>query len=120
MPIDSYRDLRVWRRGVDLAVECYHATGSFPNHERFGLTSQVRRAAVSIPANIAEGHGRRHLGDYLRHVSFARGSINELETHLIIGYRLDYLDRPRLDGLLERTDHVSRMLTNLRRRLERD
>ena len=73
MALKSCRELEVWQRSVDLVVEMYRLSGAFPSEEKFGLTSQIRRAAVSIPANIAEGYGRKHRGDYVRHVSFARG-----------------------------------------------
>jgi four helix bundle protein len=79
--VRSYRELAVWLEGMNLVTETYRLSRQFPTDERFGLTSQMRRSAVSIPANIAEGHGRSHRGDFLHHVSFARGSLAELETH---------------------------------------
>jgi len=118
MPIQSYRELRVWRQAVRLALRCYRVSARFPSDERFGLTSQLRRASVSVAANIAEGHGRSSRRDYLRYVSIARGSLKEMETHLIIARGLGYLERPALRQLLEETDHVGRMLTVLRHRLE--
>ena len=118
MTIESYRDLNVWRLAIDLAVASYDITKRFPKDERFGLVSQARRAAVSVGANIAEGHGRAHRGDYLRHLSISRGSIKELETHMIIAYRLRYLDRPEVRTFLRKTDQISRMLTTLRKRLQ--
>ena len=117
MTIESYRDLQVWRLAIDLAVVSYAITQRFPKDERFGLVSQARRAAVSVSANIAEGHGRAHRGDYLRHLSISRGSIKELETHMIIAYRLKYLGRLELQSFLGRTEQISRMLTTLRKRL---
>jgi len=104
---------------MDLALIAYDHTDSFPVAERYGLTSQIRRAAVSIAANIAEGQGRAHGGAFLNHVSIARGSLQELETLLLIAERRGYLSQKELDGLLETTDHVSRMLTMLRRSLTR-
>ncbi len=112
-PIRSYRDLLVWQKSIDLVVDCYRATEPFPRTETYGLVSQVRRAATAIPANIAEGHGRDHLGDYLRHVSIAKGSLTELETHLIISERLSFVSKERLQELLERTAEVGRMLEGL-------
>jgi len=93
----SYRDLDVWQKSMDLVMAVYKMTRSFPADERFGLTGQIQRAAVSIPANIAEGYGRLHRGDYLHHLSMSQGSLAELETHLTIAARLEYI--PREDGV---------------------
>jgi len=117
LEISSYRDLRVWQLAMDLVVDCYRTVKLFPRHEQFGLTSQLQRAAVSIPANIAEGHGRAYTKEYLRHIAIARGSLVELETHLIIAERLNYCDKIKLEELLEKTGSIGRMLTNLRRSL---
>jgi four helix bundle protein len=103
---------------MDLAEQCYLATKAFPKEELFGLTSQIRRAGVSIPANIAEGHGRYHTKEYLNHLSIARGSLMELETHLLLGNRVGLLPKSVLDNLLVLTDEISRMLTGLRKSLE--
>ncbi len=89
--IETYRDLIVWQKAVDLVVDCYRVTRRLLATEVYGLSSQIQRAAVSIPANIAEGHGRKHLGEYLHHLSVANGSLKELETHLIVATRLSYL-----------------------------
>lgn len=91
MEIRSYRDLLVWQKAMDLVLECYRLGKLLPKSEMYGLTAQTQRSAVSIPANIAEGHGREHLGDYLHHLSVANGSLMELETHLLIIQRLSYL-----------------------------
>jgi four helix bundle protein len=91
--VQTYRDLDVWQRAMDLVESVYRVTASFPTEERFGLTSQLRRAAVSVPANIAEGNARIHRGDYLRHLSIARGSLAELETELIAAGRLGFVTR---------------------------
>ena len=90
MRIRSYRDLKVWERAMDLVVASYKLTELLPKSEAYGLVPQMRRAAVSTPANIAEGHGREHLGDYLHHLSVANGSLMELETHFLIANRLAY------------------------------
>jgi four helix bundle protein len=82
--ISSYRDLHVWQRGMDLVVESYRLTEKLPKAELYGLVSQIRRAAVSIPANIAEGHGRYHTREFLRHLSISKGSLRELETELLV------------------------------------
>jgi four helix bundle protein len=86
-PIKSYRDLVVWQRAMDLVVESYQLTRDYPVSERYGLGSQTNRAAVSVAANIAEGHGRSSTGDYLRHLAIARGSLMELQTHFVIAER---------------------------------
>ncbi|MDD4891723.1 MAG: four helix bundle protein, partial [Phycisphaerae bacterium] len=91
MAIRSYRDLEVWQKGTDLVVEVYRLAKLFPSDEIFGLTSQIRRSSVSVPANTAEGHGRLHRGDYVRHLSIARGSLAETETHLLLALRLEYI-----------------------------
>jgi len=84
MSVQSYRDLQVWQKSMDLVTECYRATQQFPKTEIYGLTSQLQRAAVSVPANIAEGQGRQHTKEFIQHLSIAYGSLAELETHLQI------------------------------------
>ena len=116
--IQSYRDLKVWQKAVDLAVDCYRLTGCFPRSEMYGLTSQIKRSGVSIPANIAEGHGREHLGDYLHHLSAANGSLMELETHLLIAVRLTYLRSEDIKPVLLQTAEVGRMLNGLTSKLK--
>src|SRR5688572_19994093 len=110
MAIRSYRDLEVWNLAMDLAVECYRATESFPKAELFGMTSQIRRASASIPANIAEGYGRQGSGEFMRFLAIARGSLSELETHLILSERVGLLPQVSLVSLLALADRVSRML----------
>ncbi|MGQ0635236.1 MAG: four helix bundle protein [Planctomycetaceae bacterium] len=119
MSIDSYRDLIVWQKSMALVLDCYAATRSFPDSERFGLSSQLQRAAVSIPANIAEGRSRGHLREFLRQLGIACGSLAELETHIEIGRRLSYIDGTRGGALADRTAEVGRMLTRLRTSLRR-
>jgi four helix bundle protein len=116
--IESYRDLKVWERAMELVTESYKLTKLLPRTEIYGLSSQIQRSAVSIPANIAEGHGREHLGDYLRHLSIARGSLAELETHLLIANRLALIRETELDPVLALADEVSRMLSGLTRKLK--
>ena len=115
--IKSYRDLTVWKKSMRLALATYHVTQKLPREERYGLTSQVRRAAVSVAANIAEGHGRSHRGDYLHHLSIARGSVRELETHLYLIRGLRYGDRQEVRVTLLLCDEIARMLTALMRTL---
>jgi four helix bundle protein len=112
--IESYRDLMVWQKAVDLVVECYRLTKRLPATEVYGLSSQVQRAAVSIPANIAEGDGRKHLGDYLQHLSIANGSLKELETHLLVASRLSYpKTTSEIQPALALAEEVGRMLAGL-------
>ncbi len=98
---------------------CYELTGRFPQEERFGLTSQMRRAAVSIPSNIAEGHGRGTPKAFLNHLWIANGSLKELETQLLISQRLEWAPLDQLDEMFTALSDVGRMLTGLRRSLEK-
>jgi four helix bundle protein len=115
--IRGYRDLVVWREAMDLVVEVYRLSERLPDRERCGLTSQVQRAMVSVPANIAEGHGRSGTREYLHHLSVARGSLLEVETHLQIAVRLNYLPDDDVAPLLERTALLDRRLRALIARL---
>jgi len=117
LAIKSYRDLQVWQKAMALVVESYSVTRLLPKSESYGLIGQIQRAAVSIPANIAEGHGREHLGDYLRHLSVANGSLMELETHFLIAVELGYVTREQTAHVMSATSEVGRMLTGLTRRL---
>jgi four helix bundle protein len=109
----TFQDLRIWREAMDLAVETYTATNDFPKHEIYGLTSQMRRAAVSIPSNIAEGKGHRSDPDFVRFLLHARGSLLELQTQLLIAQRLQYLSEQRADELCRRSDGIGRGLNAL-------
>jgi four helix bundle protein len=110
--IRSYRDLDVWQKGVDLADHCYQLTRDFPTEKRYGLSSQIRRAAVSIPANIAEGHGRSGRGEYLHHLSIAR-SLCELETLLLIAERQHFAKAEVFRARVANADEIGRMLFGL-------
>jgi len=115
MVVRSYADLDVWKKGVDLVLAVYRATGEFPRDEVFGLTSQLRRAAVSIPSNIAEGQSRRSSAEFRRHLSIALGSLAELETQLVIAKHLGYLGSDQHTALLAAANEVGRMLSGLLR-----
>jgi four helix bundle protein len=115
--ITSYRDLIVWARAMDIAVVCYQLTKQIPQSEIYGLISQIRRAAVSIPANIAEGHGRKTLGDFIQHLSIANGSLKELETHLLIAGRLQYVKDDEIVPALASCEEIGRMLASLIQKL---
>lgn len=119
MAIQSSRDLEVWKLALDLAVECYRITKTFPKDELFGLTSQIRRAAASVPANIAEGHGRDHTKEFLYHLSIARGSLMELQTHLLLANRISLLPQSDVEELLRLSDSISKMISRLRQSLQK-
>jgi four helix bundle protein len=115
--VRSYRDL-VWQKAVELAVICHQAAKRLPKEEMYGLSLQIRRSSVSVSANIAEGHGRDHLGDYLHHLSIANGSLMELETLLVIASRLAYLKSAETESILVQTGEISRMLSGLTSKLK--
>jgi len=117
MAVNSYRDLAVWQKSYQLALAVYKATGSFPREEVFGLTSQVRRAAVSIVANLAEGNCRHSRADYVRFVSIAQGSAGELDTLLWLARDLSYLKDTEAPQLTEQLTEGSKMLNGLARSL---
>ena len=116
--IQSYRDLEVWREAMKLAEVCYEATAAFPARETYGLASQIRRAAVSVPSNIAEGHSRRTLQAYLNHLSIALGSQSELETQIELSQRLKLLPERSAREILQKAEQVGRMLHALMHALE--
>lgn len=111
----NYDDLIVWQKAMNLVTEVYRVTATFPNEERFGLSSQTRRAAVSIPSNIAEGHGRKASGAYLNHLSIAYGSLMELETQLQIALRLNFVSAEEIAVLLAQTNESGKMLNGLKK-----
>jgi len=113
MPLKFYKDLVVWQKGMDLVIEIYRVTQKFPKHELFSLTSQLRRAAVSIPSKIAEGQGQLSKGDFRRYLGHARGSLSELETQIIISQNLDYLTEEEAGNLLNLSTEVGRILNGL-------
>jgi four helix bundle protein len=118
MQITSYRDLKVWQFAIDLAEHVYALTRDFPRDELYGLTTQMRRAAVSVAANIAEGHGRETTGAFIQFLRIAQGSVKELETHLIIAQRLDLTVGGDADKLLAQCDELGRMVRGLIRSLQ--
>jgi len=113
----SYRELDVWKCSLLLVAEVYRITRKLPPDERFGLTVQMRRAAVSIPCNIAEGYGRSTRGEYLNHLSMARGSLNEVEALSLVTVSLSLLDEDALATVFELLDRMRRMLGRLRIKL---
>ena len=119
MKIKSYRDLETWQKAMDLVEEIYKATRSFPKEEIYGLTGQMRRAAVSIPSNIAEGQGRGSTAEFLRFLSIAHGSLCELGTQILIAQRLSYLDQPAYEQLEDLTARVGRLIHGLANSLKK-
>jgi four helix bundle protein len=117
--IRNYRDLAVWQRGMDIALQVYQVTKDFPPDERFGLTSQLRRAAVSVPANIAEGHARSSTKDYLRYIAIAIGSRAETATFIELAGRLNYGNINEVRKIFEMTTEERKMLRALQKSLRR-
>ena len=113
MKIKSYKDLDIWKRSIKLVEDIYRVTKSFPREELYGLTSQIRRAAVSIPSNIAEGFTRFHNKEYKQFLYIALGSCSELSTQLIIASRLKYFDNNKIEQLLNEIDEICRMTMSL-------
>ena len=116
-PVASFEDLLVWQRAMGLVREIYRITRPFPSDERFGLTSQLRRAAVSVPSNIAEGHERQTTADFIRFISIAEGSLAEARTQLLIGCDLGYCERTEIQITFDEMQEIKRMLNALRRSL---
>jgi four helix bundle protein len=117
MVMQTFKDLIVWQEAIHLVEMIYQETRQFPKEEIYGLTSQIRRAAISIPANIAEGNGRRNRREYLYFLSVANGSLTELETHLVIAERLKFLRAEALEKLSPQIKSVAKLLTALRKAL---
>jgi four helix bundle protein len=117
--IESYRDLKVWQKAMDQAVACYRTTTKLPSDERFGLIAQIRRAAASVPANIAEGYGRESAGSYAQLLRVAQGSLKELETHIELCCRVGFIDSDTLAAHRQAADEIGRMLRSLIRAVEK-
>jgi four helix bundle protein len=118
MEIKSYRDLKVWQTGMDLAEKCYLVTRNFPKEELYGMISQIRRASASIPANVAEGHGRKSRKEYIQFLYISQGSLKELETHLILSKRVKLSSSDDINSLLNQCESLGRLLSALIRALE--
>tara|TARA_R110002051_G_scaffold109095_1_gene181833 strand:+ start:71 stop:436 length:366 start_codon:yes stop_codon:yes gene_type:complete len=116
--VQTHRDLDVWKLSLDWVVVVYACSASWPSDERFGLTSQVRRASVSVAANIAEGAGRKGTGEFIHFIGIARGSLAEAETHLLIAERLGYLKAEQRTPALNDIERIGRMLAALTTRLK--
>ena len=111
--VAGYQDLLVWQRSMDLVEKVYCLTAGFPHSEQWGLTSQMRRAVISVPSNIAEGYGRQATGEYRHHLSIGRGSLLELETQLLLSKRLKYMQPSDADSVISEIEQISKMLATL-------
>ena len=120
MAAGYYSNLKVWQKSMDLAVEIYRVVKSLPKEELYGLSDQMRRAVVSIPSNIAEGHQRSSTRDYIRFLNIAKGSLGELETQIILSERLGYLQSETTGQLYARCEEIGKMLSGLINSLLRD
>ena len=116
--IRSYRDLKVWQEGMNIAEACYQITKTFPREELYGMTSQIRRSAVSIPANIAEGYGREYRAEYIQFLRIAQGSLKELETHLLLSVRVKLATNQVILPILDRCESLGKMIRSLIRSLQ--
>lgn len=115
--VQTVKDLKVWQKSIDLTVQSYRVTSGFPAEEKFGLVSQIRRAAASIPANIAEGFGRWNQREFARFLAIASGSLRELETHFLVASRLGYIPPNRLNILVSSVEENAKMLYVLMSRI---
>lgn len=119
MKVKNYQDLIAWQKAMNLVEDVYKASRDFPREEVYALTSQIRRAAVSVPSNIAEGQGRRTTADFLRHLSIAYGSLRGVETQILIAQRLKYIVKGKVESVLSRAGKVGRLLNGLMASLDR-
>lgn len=115
--IKSFRDLEIWKKGIELVKAIYALTDKFPHSEQYGLSSQMRRCAISIPSNVAEGFRRRHPKEFKQFLSIALGSLAELETQTVIAKELEYIGNTAENYILELMDHISRMIANLYKKI---
>jgi four helix bundle protein len=116
--IESYKDLIVWQKGIEIVNEIYIVTKHFPVHELYGLTSQIKRAAISVPANIAEGWGRGTTKNYIQFLEISRGSLFELETLIIISTNLNFITQDKCNEICKKVNETGRMLNALITKLE--
>ena len=114
----NYRDLVAWQKSIDLVEEVYAITRTFPKEELYGLTSQVRRAAISIPSNIAEGEGRTSKKEFIQFLSIAYGSLREVETQVLISNRLKYIDKKQCNKIIDSCSEIGKIINGLRKSLQ--
>ncbi|MBD2393043.1 four helix bundle protein [Cyanobacterium aponinum FACHB-4101] len=117
--IRDYKDLIIWQKGIEIAEKCYHLTKKYPKDELYGMTQQIRRAGSSIPPNIAEGYGRRYKAEYVRFLNISQGSVNELETHLIISVKVGLCSEIDVEYIINLLKQETRMLSALIKKLEK-
>jgi four helix bundle protein len=115
--IKSFRDLIIWQRGINLVKEVYEETRNFPKQELYGLTSQIRRSAISIPSNVSEGHTRQHRAEFRQFLSMALGSLAELETQIIISRELNYISSEKSEKVIDQMDSLGKMIRGLMKKL---
>jgi four helix bundle protein len=111
--VKSYRDLIAWQKSIELARKVYLFTKVFPKEEMYGLTSQARRAAVSVPANIAEGHARNHRKEYVQFLGIAKGSLAELQTYFVLSEKLKFVEPSQTDELVRDSEEIEKILAGL-------
>ena len=116
--INDFKELKIWQKGMEITEKCYFLTKLFPKDELYGMVQQIRRCAVSIPANIAEGYGRRYTAEYIRFLNIAQGSINELETHLILSKQVGLCEKKDVEIILNLLKEESRMIISIIKKLE--
>lgn len=116
--MDSYRDLKIWQVGMDIAAQAYKITCDFPKSELFAMTSQIRRCSSSIPANIAEGFGRNSQKEYARFINIANGSLKELETHILLSVRVEIITYNYVEWLLQMCDDEGKMIRSLLNKIQ--
>ena len=115
----THKDLDVWKKSIDLVSEIYEITKSFPKEEIYGITNQMRRAAVSIPSNISEGATRMHNKEYLQFLNIALGSTSELETQLIISNNINYINTDQMNSILDKLNNIRKMIIGLKKSLNK-
>ncbi|MBU7586655.1 MAG: four helix bundle protein [Nostoc sp. TH1S01] len=116
--INDFKDLKIWTKGMDIAEKSYLLTKIFPKDELYGMVQQIRRASASIPANIAEGYGRRSTAEYIRFLNIAQGSINELETHIILSQRVGLCSQTNIEPIISLLREENRMIIALIKKLQ--
>ncbi len=116
--IKTFRDLKIWQQSMELVTEIYRATSSFPEEEKYGLTSQLRRSSVSIPSNISEGFGRNSQGDFKRFVNISMGSLFELQTQIEVAKNLEFISKEIFENLYDNSREIERMMSSFIRTLK--
>ena len=116
--IKDFQDLIIWQKGMEIAEKCYYLTKSFPKEELYSMVQQIRKSSASIPANIAEGYGRRNSGDYARFLNIAQGSINELKTHLLLSQRVGLCEDKDIESIIYLLQEETRMIYTLVNKLK--